>query len=75
MSVCPTKAIRWKGSQLFVRENDMQAPVAEGKPLTALLQKQAPMSATKTEKLNGSMSATAALTAVLSVPMWTGVSM
>ena len=49
MSVCPTKAIRWKGSQLFVRENDMQAPVAEGKPLTALLQKQAPMSATKTE--------------------------
>ena len=49
MSVCPTKAIRWKGSQLFVRENDTQAPVAEGKPLTALLQKQAPMSATKTE--------------------------
>ena len=49
MSVCPTKAIRWKGSQLFVRENDMQAPVAEGKPLTALLQKQAPMSAAKTE--------------------------
>ena len=49
MSVCPTKAIRWKGSQLFVRENDTQAPVAEGKPLTALLQKQAPMSAMKTE--------------------------
>ena len=49
MSVCPTKAIRWKGSQLFVRENDTQAPVAEGKPLTALLQKQAPMSALKKE--------------------------
>ena len=49
MSVCPTKAIRWKGSQLFVRENDTQAPVADGKPLTALLQKQAPMSALKTE--------------------------
>ena len=37
--VCPTKAISWKGAGLFVRTNDLDAPTPEGKPLTALLEK------------------------------------
>ena len=50
ISVCPTKAISWKGSKLFIKANETDAPTAiDGKPLTALLQKQAPMSATKPE--------------------------
>ncbi len=50
ISVCPTKAISWKGSKLFIKANETDAPTAiDGKPLTALLQKQAPMSATKLE--------------------------
>ena len=32
--VCPTKAISWKGTSLFVRTNDLDAPTPEGKPLT-----------------------------------------
>lgn len=39
MKVCPAKAISWKGSKLFVKENQLDAPTAEGKPLTALLAK------------------------------------
>ena len=40
ISVCPVKAISWKGSQLFVRGNDTTAPTAtdEMKPLTSMLQ-------------------------------------
>ena len=50
ISVCPTKAISWKGGKLFVKANETDAPtVGESKPLTGLLQKQAPMSATKLE--------------------------
>ena len=50
ISVCPTKAISWKGSKLFIKANETDAPTAiDGKPLTALLQKQAPMSAMKPE--------------------------
>ena len=52
ISVCPTKAITWKGSKLFVRANETDAPaVTEGKPLTALLQKQGTMSATNKENV------------------------
>lgn len=38
VSVCPTQAISWKGTRLRVRENDVDAPVSEGKPLTSMLQ-------------------------------------
>lgn len=37
IAVCPTQAISWKGAKLFVRGNDVDAPVAEGKPLTSML--------------------------------------
>ncbi len=37
ISVCPVDAISWKGSKLFVRGNDLEAPTAEGKPLNGLL--------------------------------------
>ena len=37
ISVCPTKAIAWKGSSLFVKPNQLDAPAAEGKPLTAFV--------------------------------------
>ena len=40
ISVCPAKAITWKGAQLFVRENDADAPAnTEIKPLAGLLKK------------------------------------
>ena len=38
ISVCPAKAISWKGSNLFVRNNDTDAPVSqEIKPLTGMV--------------------------------------
>lgn len=38
IAVCPSKAISWKGSKLFVRGNDTQAPVqTELKPLTSMV--------------------------------------
>jgi ferredoxin len=41
ISVCPTKAISWKGSKLFVRGNDESAPTApipeDFKPITGML--------------------------------------
>ena len=37
IAVCPTKAISWKGSALFVKPNELEAPTAEGKPLTAFV--------------------------------------
>ncbi len=37
IAVCPAKAIAWKGSKLFVRGNDLDAPVSEVKPLNSLL--------------------------------------
>ena len=38
ISVCPSKAISWKGSKLFVRGNDEDAPAqSELKPITAML--------------------------------------
>ena len=40
IAVCPTKAISWKGSKLFVRDNDADAPAAtEIKPLLFMLKK------------------------------------
>ena len=40
ISVCPAKAISWKGEKLFLRENDTDAPtMSEVKPLNGLLQK------------------------------------
>jgi Fe-S-cluster-containing hydrogenase component 2 len=40
MSVCPTKAIVWKGSELFVRSNDANTPATtEIKPLIGLLKR------------------------------------
>ena len=39
IAVCPAKAISWKGEKLFVRGNDLGAPLSEVKPLTSLLQK------------------------------------
>ena len=40
IEVCPAKAITWKGSQLFVRANDADAPqTTEIKPLAGLLKK------------------------------------
>lgn len=38
IAVCPSKAISWKGSKLFVRGNDTDAPAqTELKPLTAMV--------------------------------------
>ncbi len=37
IEVCPVKAISWRGSKLFVRGNDVETPVAEGKPLDGFL--------------------------------------
>lgn len=38
ISACPTKAISWKGSQIFLHPNAVEsAPTAEQKPLTTLL--------------------------------------
>ena len=38
ISVCPAKAISWKGSNLFVRNNDVDAHISEEiKPLTAMV--------------------------------------
>ena len=38
ISVCPTQAISWKGEKLFVRGNDLGAPVdAQLKPLAGML--------------------------------------
>lgn len=39
ISVCPTKAITWKGSSIFVKPSETEAPLPEGKPLTAMLKK------------------------------------
>ncbi len=40
IEVCPTKAISWKGSQLFVKANELETPdVSEIRPLDGLLQK------------------------------------
>jgi Fe-S-cluster-containing hydrogenase component 2 len=40
IAVCPAKAITWKGSKLFVRDNDADAPAStEIKPLAGLLKK------------------------------------
>ena len=40
IAVCPAKAITWKGAQLFVRENDADAPAStEIRPLAGLLKK------------------------------------
>lgn len=44
VAVCPTKAISWKGSKLFVRANDVDAPVStELKPLASMLTRGAGM--------------------------------
>ncbi len=37
ISVCPTKAIRWKGSQFFVRENETKAPEPSKAPLASMV--------------------------------------
>ena len=38
ISVCPAKAITWKGSSLFVRKNDVDTPIdSDIKPLSAIL--------------------------------------
>ena len=38
ISVCPVKAISWKGSKLFVRGNDADAPAqTELKPLASMI--------------------------------------
>ena len=37
ISVCPTKAISFKGAKLFVRGNDLDAPTGEIKPLASML--------------------------------------
>ena len=41
VSVCPTKAISWKGEKLFVRGNDVGAPTTSEdiKPLSEMLVK------------------------------------
>lgn len=45
IAVCPAKAISWKGSKLFVRGNETQAPTAGGelKPLASMLKPVPPM--------------------------------
>ena len=42
ISVCPTKAISWKGSNLFVRDNDIDAPTTSDniKPISSMLKKE-----------------------------------
>ena len=53
ISVCPTKAISWKGAKLFVRANETDAPAPQDvKPLAGMLKKTPPMSVTneKTEQ-------------------------
>ena len=44
IEVCPTKAISWKGAGLFVKGNDLSAPVSEAKPLNGLLKSKAEQS-------------------------------
>jgi ferredoxin len=41
ISVCPTKAISWKGANLFVRGNDIDAPTTSEniQPLSSMLNK------------------------------------
>ena len=41
ISVCPAKAISWKGAKLFVRHNDADMPAStEIKPLAGMLKRQ-----------------------------------
>ena len=50
ISVCPAKAISWKGSNLFVRNNDTDAPVSqEIKPLTGMVKPAGTPETTTTE--------------------------
>jgi ferredoxin len=40
IAVCPAKAISWKGSKLFIKANDADAPSStEIKPLLGMLKK------------------------------------
>lgn len=39
IAVCPAQAISWKGQKLFVHENAVEAPTAEGKPLSSFAKK------------------------------------
>lgn len=57
ISVCPTKAIRWKGSQFFVRENEIEAAQPSKAPLAQMVR---PAAATEAAaEVNTSLSQTA----------------
>ena len=57
ISVCPTKAIRWKGSQFFVRENEIETAQPSKAPLAQMVR---PAAATEAAaEVNTSLSQTA----------------
>jgi ferredoxin len=51
VSVCPTKAISWKGEKLFVRSNDIGAPTTaeDIKPLSSMVKSKEETAPTQTE--------------------------